>query len=86
MGNISKWKDLVWNKDSNSFEEMKIDDYGRWMKYSEFGNMGNDYGWHLDHIMSRQDGGGDDPSNLRPLNWRSNIGRNHKNVRSREIG
>lgn len=86
MGNISKWKDIVWNQNSNSFEEMKIDDYGRWMKYSEFGNRPHDYSWEIDHLLGKNEGGADHPSNFRPLNWRSNVERNGKKYKQNEVG
>lgn len=52
------------------------DDFGRAMKYSEYGNRNSDYGWEIDHIKPKADGGSDDLGNLRPLNYKSNLARN----------
>lgn len=82
--NLSKYKDDVWNKDSPHFQEFRLDIYDRWMKYSEYGNMKSEFGWHIDHILARQDGGVDSLMNFRALNWRSNIGRNGHSTRQTE--
>lgn len=43
------------------------DDFGNWMKYSDYGNDRSGYGWEIDHIRPKAFGGSDDLNNLRPL-------------------
>jgi len=43
-----------------------------WILRSEYGNRNSDYGWEIDHIVTKDDGGSDDLSNLRPLQWENN--------------
>lgn len=51
------------------------DIYGSVMKYQEYGNRLSEHGWEFDHIVRVRDGGSDDVSNLRPLNWKNNASR-----------
>jgi len=48
------------------------DTYGSVMKFSEYGNRSSDHGWEIDHITPVANGGGDEPNNLQPLNWKNN--------------
>jgi len=43
-----------------------------WIKRDEYGNRSSVYGWEIDHI---DPDGGDDLSNLRPLQWKNNASR-----------
>ena len=36
-------------------------------------HRGSIYGWEIDHIKPKKDGGSDDLSNLRPLQWEANL-------------
>ena len=80
-------KNIVWNK-TTSLQEgiglrtllgargvVKIDAFGRPMIYEHYGRRDLNTGWEVDHIKRVRDGGTDDYSNLRPLNWRSNVER-----------
>ena len=46
------------------------------MKRNEYGNRDSDHGWEIDHITPLAQGGSNHLSNLRPLNWKSNVARN----------
>ncbi|MFN7825163.1 MAG: HNH endonuclease signature motif containing protein [Pseudobdellovibrionaceae bacterium] len=42
------------------------------MKFSDYGNTESDFGWEIDHINPVSNRGGDDISNLQPLQWKNN--------------
>lgn len=48
------------------------DDCGAWICRGEYGNRENIYGWEVDHIKPVVRGGGEELSNLRPLQWKNN--------------
>ena len=71
-------KNTVWQHGhlipgSSSF--WRLDDFGRVMYYSDYGNRSSKWGWEVDHIVPVAQGGTDDLSNLRFLNWWSNLQR-----------
>ena len=48
------------------------DKCGAYIKLDEFGNRQSEYGWEIDHKTAVANGGGDELSNLQPLNWKNN--------------
>lgn len=52
---------------------VRKDRCGARMHFKEHGNMDSPYGWHVDHIRPKAAGGGDELSNLQPLNWVNNL-------------
>jgi len=48
------------------------DDCKAWIRRGHYGNRKSQYGWEIDHIKPESEGGGDELSNLRPLQWQNN--------------
>lgn len=72
--------DAVWNKaHSRNMKaesgEFKQDDCGAWINKNAYGNRSDDFGWEIDHITPKSEGGSDELSNLRPLHWENNASR-----------
>ena len=67
----------VWNKGKivgqNDPKEWRQDECGAWMYFGSYGNRNSQYGWEIDHITSKDHGGTDALSNLRPLQWQNNL-------------
>ena len=67
-------KQKVWEKGKsvppNDPKVWRKDQCGAWIKRSEHGNRESKFGWEIDHIDAK---GGDDLSNLRPLQWENNV-------------
>ena len=61
---------IVPNYDKNTWRKDKCD---AWIKRNEYGNRDSIYGWEIDHITPKANGGGDELSNLRPLQWENNL-------------
>ncbi|KKQ77219.1 MAG: hypothetical protein UT00_C0017G0006 [Parcubacteria group bacterium GW2011_GWA1_38_7] len=68
----------VWEKglvvpgyDSSQYRK---DACGAWIQRNMYGDRSrqDNYGWEIDHIKPESDGGTDDLSNLRPLQWYNN--------------
>lgn len=83
---LKQWSDdqkkAVWRKGRASGEYdpsvWRIDSYGSWMRYSDYGNRDSKYGWEIDHIVPQSKGGTDDLSNLQPLQWENNVRKGDK--------
>ena len=69
----------VWEKgyiDSNyNPAYYRKDQFGYWIGRQFYGDRNSQYGWEIDHIKPVVEEGSDDIYNLRPLNWRVNVGR-----------
>lgn len=69
-------KKAVWAKAAN-YDKMdpisfKKDKCGKGICWSDYGNRNDPWGWEIDHINPVANGGGDELSNLQPLNWKNN--------------
>lgn len=66
----------VWEKgqivSNNDPAIWRKDQCGAWVGRSKYGNRDSQYGWEIDHITAEASGGGDELSNLRPLQWENN--------------
>ena len=70
-------KRAVWNKAqlvvgyNPAFVRMDI--CGNLIEWKDYGNRNSRYGWEVDHILAVASGGGDEFSNLQPLQWENNV-------------
>ena len=71
---LAVWKKGTIDPDYDS-ALWRNDAFGRAMRFQDYGNRNSVAGWEIDHIKRVSDGGTDDLSNLRPLHWKSNVGR-----------
>lgn len=66
----------VWEKGyiiaGNNPDVWRKDRCGAWIGRIYYGNRDSRYGWEIDHIVPEFEGGGDELSNLRPLQWENN--------------
>ena len=60
---------VVENEDPNT---KRKDAAQAWIHKEEYGNRDSQYGWEIDHIHPDSEGGVDELSNLRPLQWKNN--------------
>jgi len=67
----------VWEKGTivanNDPKAWRKDQCGAWIGREQYANRGSQYGWEIDHITPESEGGGDELSNLRPLQWENNV-------------
>ena len=67
----------VWEKGtvvSNNDPRIYRKDFCKaWIRRNHYGNRNSQYGWEIDHIKPVSEGGGEQLSNLRPLQWQNNV-------------
>ena len=61
--------EVVENYDRNTWRK---DAAQAWIRRNHYGNRDSQYGWEIDHIHPESEGGVDELSNLRPLQWKNN--------------
>ena len=66
----SVWEkgEIVAEYDANRFRK---DPCGAWIRRLDYGAGNSRLGWGIYHITPESEGGGDELSNLRPLQWRN---------------
>jgi len=66
----SVWEkgEIVAKYDANRFRK---DQCGAWMRRLSYGDENTMLGWEIEQITPESEGGGDELSNLCPLQWRN---------------
>jgi 5-methylcytosine-specific restriction endonuclease McrA len=66
--------EAVWQKARTMgvHETLRVDAWGWTIVRSDYGNNRSRYGWEIDHILPVSQGGGDELTNLQPLQWENN--------------
>lgn len=66
-------KIAAWNNATPGMDpQFRLDAFGTWIKWSEYGDRTAAFGWEIDHSVPRAVGGSDAFANLRALHWRHN--------------
>jgi 5-methylcytosine-specific restriction endonuclease McrA len=77
MGYTHQQLSDVWAKGTvdpnNDPQKYRKDQCGAWIAWSAYGNRDSEYGWEVDHIKPESNGGTDELTNLRPLQWQNNV-------------
>jgi hypothetical protein len=67
----------VWEKGKivagNDSGKWRKDQCDAWIGWEFYGNRESQYGWEIDHIKPVSEGGTEELSNLRPLQWKNNV-------------
>ena len=67
----------IWNKgrviEGLDPKVWRMDCFGNFIKWDEYGNRNSRFGWEHDHILPVSWNGSDRLDNLRPLQWKSNV-------------
>jgi hypothetical protein len=66
--------EAVWQKARTMgvHETLRVDAWGWTIVRSDYANNRSRYGWEIDHIVPVSQGGGDEMTNLQPLQWENN--------------
>lgn len=68
-------KQAVWGNamplPGNDPADMRRDAFNTPIRYGDFGRADSVYGWAIDRIVPKAQGGGDGITNLRPLNYQN---------------
>lgn len=73
--------EAVWKKGkavSSDPDKWRKDDCGAWISRERYRDRDSIYGWEIDHIKPKSEGGSDDLENLRPLQWKNNVSKSNK--------
>jgi hypothetical protein len=67
----------VWEKgtvvSNNDPDVWRKDQCRAWIGRRYYGDRDSQYRWKVNHIKPESEGGGDELSNLRPLQWENNV-------------
>jgi 5-methylcytosine-specific restriction endonuclease McrA len=67
------WQKATYVSPDAEAKGFRKDQCTAWIQRADYGNRNSAYGWEIDHITTKDDGGGDELSNLRPLQWKNNV-------------
>lgn len=69
--------DKVWKKATNNPNVDKnfyrLDEFDDWISRKDYSNRLSTYGWEIGYIVPKSNGGSNEISNLRALQWKNNI-------------